>query len=338
MSMNDSMWVKECNMTVNVSAKMRECNIGNDRENMSCSYEKLCDILEEKKEHSNMSMNDSMWVKECNMTVNVSAKMRECNMSKDRENKSCEIHELCDELADYIEEYENGNMTNRTVNVKDCNIRISEEVYQVCKKKRSCEINSLCEDLKENNYNESKINTTIRVEGCNVEFNLTVIDACGITFYHCKIEDLCPKYRELAVNYTKKSFPKMVEGCKVDWNEMEQCNITFKNDSCEVHKLCHLLDNALQRYRNGSAVNETVSVANCDVMIDQKVYYTCGKHSCKLSDLCKPLRKKLDIERDWSMNSIIEIDMCHVTLNVTVLEKCNITMKKNESKNCEVNK
>ena len=338
MSLNDSMWIKECNITVNVSAKMHECNTSKYRRNMSCGYEKLCDILEEKMEHSNMSLNDSMWIKECNITVNVSAKMRECNMSKDRENKSCNIHELCDELADYMEEYEKGNMTNTTVKVEDCNIRISEEVYQVCKRNRSCEINSLCKDLKENNYNESKINTTIRIKGCDVEFNPTVIDACGITFHHCKIEDLCSKYRELAVNYTKKSFPKMVEGCKVDWNEMEQCNITFKNDSCEIHKLCHLLDDALERYKNGSAVNETVSVDNCNIMIDQKVYYICGKHTCELSDLCKPLRKKLDMERDWSMNSTIGIEMCHVTLNFTVLEECNITMMKNDSKNCKVSK
>ena len=340
MPMNGSMWVEECNVTINVSAKMHECNLTKDHKNMSCDPERLCDILKEKTEYGNMSMSGDMWIEECNITINASAKMHECNLTKDH--KPCNIHELCDDLEDEIEEYENGNKVNETVTLGDCNITLNEHFYQICTKNRSCEIRTLCKSLTENNYNQSKINTTIRVKGCHVLFNQSVIDTCNISFHHCKIEDLCPKYRELAVNHTKKSFPKMVEGCKVDWEEMEQCrNITFKNDSCEVHELCHFLDDALRRYNNDSAMNESVTVGNCTIDVDRNVYDICTNHSCELSELCKPLRKKLDKERDWSrsmMNSTIEVKMCYLTLNQTVLEQCNITMEKNDSKNCKINK
>ena len=341
--MNSSLSIEECNVTVNnVSAKMHECKMRKDHRNTSCDQEELCVILEEKMDNLSMSMNSSRWIEECNVTVNnVSAKMHECEMREKPENKSCDIHELCDELAEYLEGYENENFTIVTVTVEDCNVTLDQRVYQTCKKNRSCEINGLCKELVENNYNESRINTTVRVKGCSVEFNQTVIDACDIEFHHCKIEELCSKYRELAVVHSKKSFPKMVEGCKVDWNEMEQCNITFMNDTtCEVHELCHLLDDVLERYENGSAINETVSAGNCSIMVDREVYDICKNHSCELSDLCKPLRRELEMKRDWSamMNSTIEVEMCRVTLNHAVLQECNITMKKNKSEDCSINK
>ncbi len=248
-SMNGSMLIEECNMTIDVSAKLRECNITKDHKNKSCDPEGLCDILEEKMEHWNRSMNGSMWIAECNMTIDVSAKIRECNITKDHKNKSCDIRELCDDLDDYIRQYESGNITNATVSVEDCNVTINEHVYQTCKRNHSCEIATLCKPLKENNYNESKINTTIHVDGCDFEFNQTVIDVCGISFRNitmekndsknCTLEKLCKPIRENNYNSSMLNKTIHIEECEImfDKDVLDVCNITFERP-CKVEDLC----------------------------------------------------------------------------------------------------
>ena len=330
MSMNDSMWLDECNITINVSAKIRECNLTKHHKNKSCDARKLCDVLEEKMKYGNMSVNDSMWLHECNITINVSAKIHECNLTKHHKNKSCDARKLCHVLE---EKMKYGNMSvNGSMWLDECNITInaSAKVYECNltkhrKMNRSCEINTLCKPLIENKYNESNMNKTIRVEGCDVEFNETVIRMCNISFRFCKIEDLCPRYRELAVNHTKESFPKTVEGCKVNWDNIKQCNITFpKNGSdCNLKKLCKPIK---ENNYNMSMVNKTLRIDECVIRFDETVFDACNitfEPGCKIEDLCPKYRALALNHTIYSFPKYI--GKCKV--NQDNFDQCNVTVQ-----------
>ena len=322
MSMNGNMWIAKCNIEVNVSAQMHECNATKHYMKKLCDARELCYVLERKIMHSNISMNGSTWIRECNISINAPAKIRECNLTKLRMNKSCDIYELCDGLQWVIREYDTS--VNTTVSVEGCDVTIDEYVYKTCKRNRSCEIEELCKPLIENNYNESNMNKTIHVKGCDVVFNETVIHICNISLFHCKIESLCPKYRELAVNHTQESFPETVEGCKVDWNKMEQCNIKFrKNDSdCSVKKLCK----PIKEYNyNMTMANKTLNIDGCDIKFDHVLWDACGITftTCKIEDLCPKYRALALNHTIYSFPQYI--GECKV--NVDDFAQCNVTVQ-----------
>ena len=323
MSMSGNMWIEECNISINVSAKMHECNARKHHMKKLCDARKLCYVLERKMMHSNISMNGITWIHECNISINAPAKIRECNLTKLRMNKSCNIYELCDGLQWFIREYDTS--VNTTVSVEGCSVTIDEHVYKTCKRNRSCEIEGLCKPLIENNYyNESNMNKTIHVKGCDVVFNETVIHICNISLFHCKIESLCSKYRQLAVNHTQESFPETVEGCKVDWNEMEQCNIKFrKNDSdCSVEKLCKPI---IEYNYNMTMMNKTLHIDGCDIKFDHVVLNACDITftTCKIEDLCPKYRVLALNHTIYSFPQYI--GECKV--NVDDFAQCNVTVQ-----------
>ncbi|XP_028409898.1 uncharacterized protein LOC114532567 [Dendronephthya gigantea] len=348
-----------------------------------CNKKKLCDIMWEKMESWNMFMNASMWLEDCDVSVNVTEKMRECNSTKD----DCEIDKLCKPLR---EGKYNSSHANQTISVRGCKVVFNETAIKACNisflssckiedlcpkyrelalnhskrlfpkivngckvdwkeiekcnvtfKNDSCEIHTLCKSLMRNYNNRSMINKTVDVDGCKVMFNMSVIETCNIIFPpSCKIEELCPKYRKLALNNTKRSFPKMVEGCKVKWDELEQCNITFMNDSCELRELCKPLRKKIKSMpdKGWSMMNKTTKVEMCNVTLNYTVLEECNitmkknDSDCKIKQLCKKIFKDFN---NSMMNKTIKVEMCNVTLNYTVLEKCNITMKKNDS-DCKI--
>ena len=326
---NGTIYVEGCNVTMN-STVMDICNISmHDKKNKSCELHKLCHELREEME-DNWTPNGTIYVEGCNVTMN-STVMDVCNISMYKKNKSCELHKLCHELR---EEMEDNWMPNGTIYVEGCNITMNSTVMDVCnismheKKNKSCELHKLCHELREEMEDNWTPNGTIYIEGCNITMNSTVMHFCNIS---CEIHKLCHKLRHEMEDHWMPNGTISLGHCNVTLNAtvLAMCNITMKKDSCEMHKLCPHLRNMVKKGEE-DYMNHTISVKGCNVTLNATIMHMCNisEDSCKIDKLCHELRKLTANHTKYSLpRKPMRVGKCNITLNATALEKeCNISL------------
>ena len=304
------------------------------KEHCDFSDDELCealhhsnDTMEYAKELSSNSSvaNITIWLKDCNFTID-GAILKKCNISW-----SCEIHKLCHELR---EEMEDNWTPNGTIYVEGCNITMNSTVMQFCnismheKKNKSCELHKLCHELREEMEDNWTPNGTIYIEGCNITMNSTVMHFCNIS---CEIHKLCHKLRHEMEDHWMPNGTISLGHCNVTLNAtvLAMCNITMKKDSCEMHKLCPHLRNMVKKGEE-DYMNHTISVKGCNVTLNATIMHMCNisEDSCKIDKLCHELRKLTANHTKYSLpRKPMRVGKCNITLNATALEKeCNISL------------
>ena len=366
---NRSVTVGGCNVTLNATVFQICYTSKIEKESKSCDISELCHQLRNKTGQygSHVMYNRTISVGQCNVAINATV-LQVCNISMpELNNISCGIHKLCHLLRDKAEKHHGYLMHKGSVSVGPCNVTINATVLQMCKismprmKNISCEIHKLCHQLrnKTEKYHDRLLqNISISVGHCNVTMNVTVLQTCNISMprmknVSCEIHKLCHLLHNKTAKHRDYFMQKSIVSvgdCNVTMNAsvLHICNISMpgKNESCEIHELCHLLHNKTKKHNTDLMRHGKISVGDCNVTINATVIQICNismldkkNRSCEIHKLCHLLRNKTDRDDNYSKpNASIAFDECNVPINAAVMKICNISAPQEEKKSCEIYK